>query len=475
MTLRTNFVSQPEVCHSEFAVSAGKDIVPIESWQRTGGEADQHPSQLVTQSLNLHTQPHLISENYPTCTLTSMNVYSSGFCSSVTNECSRKPKAALPALVEPMTLQVHSGYIARTTDPIKLRDDEFYTVINQPDYSLSYSDLRVLSLDQKFTPNPPHVDRLNLKESLRRFDRNLRLREYFTDSDSPVDSDTINFRKKTTWMPPPKALDKALDMFISVVQSELMNAPEQKNIPNHNADERQVLRNHKRNTEVVIRKTDKGSAVVVITRDRYIADAYRQLSDADVYQQVSSTVVFDVIDEVKDILSRLQKSGVITEDMSTYAVPVDSKPAHFYILPKDHMTGCPGRPIVSVVGSPTEGLSELVDHFIQPFVPNIPSYIRDAQDSLDRLHAICPLPVESILCTVDVTALYPSIPHDDGLANLRNALLVNSIPTLTIDGICDMTELVLKRNVFEFNKKYFIQTSGTAIGTKLAPGYANLF
>ena len=38
-----------------------------------------------------------------------------------------------------------------------------------------------------------------------------------------------------------------------------------------------------------------------------------------------------------------------------------------------------------------------------------------------------------------------------------------------------MTELVLKRNVFEFNKEYFILTSGTAIGTKLAPGYANLF
>ena len=130
---------------------------------------------------------------------------------------------------------------------------------------------------------------------------------------------------------------------------------------------------------------------------------------------------------------------------------------------------------MSVFGSPTEGLSALVDHFIQPFVPNIPSYIRDAQDSLDRLHAICPLPVESMLCTIDVTALYPSIPHDDGLANLRNALLVDSIPTLTIDGICDMTELVLKRNVFEFNKKYFIQTSRTAIGTKLAPGYANLF
>ena len=57
---------------------------------------------------------------YLYCTLTSINVYSSGFCSSVTNNCSRKPKAALPALVEPLKLAAHSGYIARTTDPIKL-------------------------------------------------------------------------------------------------------------------------------------------------------------------------------------------------------------------------------------------------------------------------------------------------------------------------------------------------------------------
>ena len=127
------------------------------------------------------------------------------------------------------------------------------------------------------------------------------------------------------------------------------------------------------------------------------------------------------------------------------------------------------------VGSPTEGLSELVDHLIQLSVPNILSFIRDTQDFSDKLHAHCPLPVDSILCTIDVTALCPSIPHDDGPANLRNALLEKSIQTLTINGICEMTELVLKRNAFEFNKEYFIQTSGTAIGTKLAPGYANQF
>ena len=118
---------------------------------------------------------------------------------------------------------------------------------------------------------------------------------------------------------------------------------------------------------------------------------------------------------------------------------------------------------MSAVGTPTEGLSELVDHFIQPIVPIIPSCIRDTQDFKDKLHALCPLPVDSILCTIDVTALCPSIPHDDGLANHRNVILQNSIPTLIISSICDMTEHVLRRNVFEFNKEYFIQTSGTAI------------
>ena len=215
--------------------------------------------------------------------------------------------------------------------------------------------------------------------------------------------------------------------------------------------------------------------MVVMSRERYIAEVNRQLSDTDVYQQVSSTVFFDVNEEVKDILYRLLKSGVITKDMATYAVPVDSKPARFCIPPNVHKTGCPRRPIVSAVGSPTKDLSELVDHYNQPFVPNIPSCIRDTHDFLDKLHALCPLHVVSILCTIDVTALCPSTPNDDGLANLRNSLLVNSIPTLTINGICDMTELVLRRNVLEFNREYLIQSSGTAIGTKLAPGYASLF
>ena len=62
-----------------------------------------------------------------------------------------------------------------------------------------------------------------------------------------------------------------------------------------------------------------------------------------------------MIEEVNDILSRIQRSGVFTEDMSTYAVHVNSKPTRLYLPAKVHMSVCPGRPIVSAVASPIEG------------------------------------------------------------------------------------------------------------------------
>ena len=39
----------------------------------------------------------------------------------------------------------------------------------------------------------------------------------------------------------------------------------------------------------------------------------------------------------------------------------------------------------------------------------------------------------------------------------------------------DFTEIVLKNNNFEFDGKHLVQKLGTAIGTRMAPSYANIF
>ena len=46
---------------------------------------------------------------------------------------------------------------------------------------------------------------------------------------------------------------------------------------------------------------------------------------------------------------------------------------------------------------------------------------------------------------------------------------------IPIEYLRRMLELVLKCNNFKFNRKHFLQVNGTAMGTRVAPTYANLF
>ena len=56
----------------------------------------------------------------------------------------------------------------------QLRRDDLASAINLSDYPLTASQLRVLSRRLMFTPIPPSVDRLSLRESIPKFERSLR-------------------------------------------------------------------------------------------------------------------------------------------------------------------------------------------------------------------------------------------------------------------------------------------------------------
>ena len=56
---------------------------------------------------------------------------------------------------------------------------------------------------------------------------------------------------------------------------------------------------------------------------------------------------------------------------------------------------------------------------------------------------------------------------------LPTSQLSTHIHTTLPEVLAQLTEIVLN-NVFEFNE-YYLQIQGTAMGTKMAPAYANLF
>ena len=82
------------------------------------------------------------------------------------------------------------------------------------------------------------------------------------------------------------------------------------------------------------------------------------------------------------------------------------------------------------------------------------------------------------MATFDVVSLYTNIPHGIGedairywLAKCKGKVDSHFKETFIIEGL----RIILKRNVFYFNGKHYKQNTGTSMGTKMAPTFANLF
>ena len=95
-----------------------------------------------------------------------------------------------------------------------------------------------------------------------------------------------------------------------------------------------------------------------------------------------------------------------------------------YFLPKIHkkLFKVPGRPVISNCGTPTENVSEFLQDHLKPFMQSSWSYIKDSRDFPRKIKKMGNLPGNSILVTMDVVGLYPSIPHELGLKALEEAL-----------------------------------------------------
>ena len=150
----------------------------------------------------------------------------------------------------------------------------------------------------------------------------------------------------------------------------------------------------------------------------------------------------------------------------------------FYTVPKIHKPDHPGRPIISGNGCPTEKISIFVDSFLQPLAMTLDSYVQDDIDFLrhiDDMNNDNLITEDTLLCTMDVSALYTNIPHTDGTEACREYLDTRHDKSTSTDFICKLISFILTMNNFIFNGLNYIQINGTAMGTCMAPNYANLF
>ena len=184
-------------------------------------------------------------------------------------------------------------------------------------------------------------------------------------------------------------------------------------------------------------------------------------------------------DLISDLIAYLRDSNEISSKCASYLLNSSPRTPELYLLPKIHKNKkpVPGRPIVSANNSPTERISKLADFFLQPLVQTTKSYIKDTTDFINHIEAIPPLPPDSLICTIDVCSLYTNIPNSEGISACKKILDKHRRTTQcpSNKNIVHLLEHVLYMNNFDFNRNHYLQVGGTAMGTKVAPSFANIF
>ena len=310
-------------------------------------------------------------------------------------------------------------------------------------------------------------------------------------NENPSTKIPINLQKKKTNLPANYPAE--IKEFSISVKSELLGTESKKVKPNLTIDEREALEeliNLQKSGDIVLQPADKGSGICILHRKDYISEAQGQLNDTLVcedgstrkyYEKVNQDKIKEQFNQIKEVLNEGVEKNYITKEFAKLMLPTKPKPGTLYILPKVHKPydSIPkGRPFVTGSGSNTELICWFCDQAVKDAVKAKESFIEDTPDILrffDEINEEENLPQNTKPVALDLKSMYSNIPTDEGLAAFKEELDKREDQSIPSEFYIKLLRLVLEANIFEFNREYFIQLLGTAMGTRVAPTYANLF
>ena len=360
-------------------------------------------------------------------------------------------------------------------------------IVNLSLRTLTESETNLLRKGLNFCPTPPPPSREQLNKDNDAFGRRLSLKEYH----APDEIDDLSYERPAYKSSTLEKLNKReqqinfkpsrepyINTYIETLKqdvNEILSTRQKDQRSNLTKRERAALYRLSKDKEIVIKPADKGGATVIMNSADYIEEAMRQLNNQEYYKLVDRDLTVEHEQHIIESISEHVKNKEIDEDIGALLKPANSRTPLFYMLPKIHKANNPGRPVVSSVNSHTEKISAYVDEYLRPLAENLPSHVRDTTDFILRLKRLGKLPKDCYLVTLDVSSLYTNIDTDEGLKIVEEELNKAGQTYPSAKTLTNLLEKVLKLNNFTFNNEHFLQLKGTAMGTRAAPNFANVF
>lgn len=364
--------------------------------------------------------------------------------------------------------------------------DDINIVHTIPDnVSISEHERTLLNKGLNFIPTPKHLDKASVLRDLDAFFRRTLLRAHFFNSTNASTTVSNEYEKviksvvaKKSSFTPSSDHFPAIQKFIKKCKQDIstLDFSRTTSRPNLNPNQVAALKSLRKREDIIIKPADKGGKIVLWSKESYLEEGKRQL-DNNPTQYKPETMDMNITfnNEVKKVIFDEIAHKHLPKNAKDLIINDPRSPV-FYLLPKIHKLNCPGRPIVSATNCPTFHLAGFLDKLMTPMVEKLDSYVKDTNHALQIFRQFqFNANNTARIFTMDVCALYTSIPHADGLKALKYFCDQRPDQEIPSSTICRLAELVLKTNAFSFNGKNYTQCSGVAMGSRLGPSYACLF
>ena len=195
-----------------------------------------------------------------------------------------------------------------------------------------------------------------------------------------------------------------------------------------------------------------------------------------------STISKDPIDcmskIITSVLRDLNKVNCFNEQSYQKLRPNKNQPPRIYGLPKIHKPDTPLRHIVSCVNSFSYNLSKFLSDILSPLT-GLSEHTAKCSTSFADYLRLQSIQYKEIMVSFDVESLFANDPIEAACSIAEQVMQTDKDFTdrtnLSPSHVTNLFEFVLRSSYFMYNRNFFEQLEGIAMGSPVSAVIANLF